>query len=355
MMLLDNLAEGSWLSISCDKELVYHMVCQSETVINKEQKITEWEYYCPLNSIAVKRKCFSFSWKSEGIDEKNIWYKHCKKIEITIFDHIFDNIILEDKVTQIIATYKCSKFYMKVFKLRKHFDVIKYTGTIRNIADAEGVYIRQLERRKILLDSFVFHCKDGGYISYNSICNNFPDCPYDTSDEEHCICSQNIYIIDIFSCSDTKNIKPFCSDLYYINISGHCNKYNNLMTMVGNFSTLLIKTAHKKNNNRLEGKVKGLDKNDKKNGCSQIVKDDLIPDCFPNAKDEPILKSLLRSQIYLSCSRPYEIPCLEGHKKCYNSFDICIYNLDEHKHLYPCRNGGHLQNCRKFECNMMYK
>ena len=340
MMLLDNLAEASWLSISCDRNLLYHIVCQSETVINQEQNIIEWNHYCPANSIVVSKKCFDLSWKSRGTNGRNLMYKNCKEIEITAFHHIFDTITLEHKVTQIVNTHKCSKYYMTVFKFQKHFEAIKYTRRITNIADAEGVHIRQLERSKISLDTYVFHCTDGGYISYNSICNNFPDCPFDTSDEEHCMCSQNNYIVDIFSCSDTKNMKkPFCSDLYYINISGYCKKYNNLTRMIDDFNILLMKPTHKKNINRLEGNQKVSYKYDNRNGynpeVSPVLKDDLIPDCFLNAKDEPILKSLLRYTIYLSCSKPNEIPCLEGHKKCYNSFDICIYKLDEHNHLYP--------------------
>ena len=44
-----------------------------------------------------------------------------------------------------------------------------------------------------------------------------------------------------------------------------------------------------------------------------------------------------------------------GHPKCYEISEICNYKLDSMNHLHPCRNGEHLQNCRMFECNMMYK
>ena len=49
------------------------------------------------------------------------------------------------------------------------------------------------------------------------------------------------------------------------------------------------------------------------------------------------------------------IPCMEGHSKCYHLKDICTYKLILHKYLVPCRNGGHLDNCKDFECNLLFK
>ena len=56
----------------------------------------------------------------------------------------------------------------------------------------------------------------------------------------------------------------------------------------------------------------------------------------------------------LKC-KPWEIPCMEGHIKCFNFTDICLYKLSTKNHMIPCRNGGHLDNCKKFECNTMFK
>ena len=49
------------------------------------------------------------------------------------------------------------------------------------------------------------------------------------------------------------------------------------------------------------------------------------------------------------------IPCMEGHPTCYYLKDICIYNTNRYSNLIPCRTGGHLQNCRNFVCNLMFK
>ena len=72
-------------------------------------------------------------------------------------------------------------------------------------------------------------------------------------------------------------------------------------------------------------------------------------------EDEPLYKDLLANNTFLNCANPDQIPCREGHPKCYNSTNICIYRIDGYKHLIPCRTGSHLEHCDVFECNEKYK
>ena len=81
---------------------------------------------------------------------------------------------------------------------------------------------------------------------------------------------------------------------------------------------------------------------------------DLVSDCGPESEDEPVLLQLKANLKEIKC-KPWQIPCMEGHIKCFNFTDICLYKLNIDKHLIPCRNGGHLDNCKQFECNTMFK
>ena len=81
---------------------------------------------------------------------------------------------------------------------------------------------------------------------------------------------------------------------------------------------------------------------------------DLVSDCGPESEDEPVLL-LMKSKLEIFKCKPWEIPCMKGHIKCFNFTDICLYKLNIDKHLIPCRNGGHLDNCKFFECNTMFK
>ena len=81
---------------------------------------------------------------------------------------------------------------------------------------------------------------------------------------------------------------------------------------------------------------------------------DLVPDCGPMANDEYLLKTLATGTKYL-CSKRYQLPCIEGHTKCCNISEICSYKLNSSFILILCRTGQHLENCKEFRCNMMFK
>ena len=70
---------------------------------------------------------------------------------------------------------------------------------------------------------------------------------------------------------------------------------------------------------------------------------------------EPTLNYLLSHRKQFNCKFPDQVPCLEGHSKCFNITDICMYRINEYGDLTPCRNGGHLESCKEFECNLSFK
>ena len=42
-------------------------------------------------------------------------------------------------------------------------------------------------------------------------------------------------------------------------------------------------------------------------------------------------------------------------KTFYKISNICSYKINKQGYLFPCKKGEHLQNCKMFECNMMFK
>ena len=80
----------------------------------------------------------------------------------------------------------------------------------------------------------------------------------------------------------------------------------------------------------------------------------MISDCGKEFEDEPVLLALKTKMQMFQC-QSWEIPCMEGHIRCFNLTDICLYKLSAENHMIPCRNGGHLENCEEFECNMIFK
>ena len=74
--------------------------------------------------------------------------------------------------------------------------------------------------------------------------------------------------------------------------------------------------------------------------------------CGPEVEHEDTL--LIKTTVQ-TCQHSYQIPCVKGFPVCFNATEICIFRLSNYGILSPCRNGEHLQNCRRFECNLKFK
>ncbi len=81
---------------------------------------------------------------------------------------------------------------------------------------------------------------------------------------------------------------------------------------------------------------------------------DLIPDCDNSGDDEPIMVNLLTVGSFSPCLEHNQIPCMNGHHKCYNISQVCFYKIKK-CFLEPCRNGGHLENWKDFPCSAKFK
>ena len=145
--------------------------------------------------------------------------------------------------------------------------------------------------------------------------------------------------------------------MYYMTFKGNCKKYTYFNTLIDYHHSSVV--SSEKSNLRLPGNRTSFHNQTFQCKSGTQIKlmflNDLKFDCGPNGEDEPILMNLLKTETYLTCKDPKMLPCLEGHSKCYFIHDICIYKLNINAHLIPCQNGGHLHDCIRFECNLMYK
>ena len=368
LMLLTNLAEPDWMPISCESRIFTRVVC-----VNKKPLLqsiawnnVDTDTKCPLISIVIREKCFYFKWKYEGetmeLKLNSLTLNHLPQIK---FHHVFDALLLENSHITILTKHNIQT--VQYFKVIKYLNKINYKVSNISLLKAEGFFLETLNKIKIIYGITMFRCEAGSFIMSDFVCNQLIDCPYDKSDEENCICSEN------WETKYCKYImvgkhKQVCNHLYYTSHSGQCCKYSSLKSITidnnyhnnyGNCPNLQI--------NALLGVTEDISRTNDQNvtyynfSCnngqviSKSLVDDIIPDCGPNAEDEPVLKLLLTKRIYHSCRLQEERPCMIGHKKCFNITDICIYRLNIYHHITPCRNGAHLQSCSKFECNMMFK
>ena len=208
-----------------------------------------------------------------------------------------------------------------------------------------GIISSIVQRNNLTSSVTLCFCKSGGLISCDFLCDGKVDCPNGNSDEEMCYCNRDDINTNIYCKTNSEKHldKLTCSDLYFMTKKGICNKFN------GVNANEVQPTPHRSdiwNTISNDGQVQ--------NNGSQNIKDDLVADSL-QAEDEKLLISVLLFVNYFKCISPMELSCFEGHTKCYNITDICLYKLNIFKHLVPCRNGAHIQNCKTFECNMMFK
>ena len=379
MMLLLNLAEPDWISIFCNRSILPIVICVKDELMEKPKADIHLMDLsaCSVLSIVVHKECFVFEWKPRNETKFKGFSRSNQKIEykkvILNFQHIFDVIITPTSSLSVLVMKNLTS--LNVLKFQKYLDITTSEHFIMPFTEAEGFHLFKLNKYRLNLGSLLFSCSSGGYIMNDFICDHFIDCPNDNSDEEQCTCTmENKTGYCRYTKTGGDNI--FCGLLYYKKLSGACQKYSNVTLIKTDFKTYksdpeLIKGMHKRllfvttnqtkfkfdevTFSQMNDKISNFIRCHNNQKVKKIFIDDLVPDCVTNAEDEPKLKSILELEKFYSCQMPYEIPCKEGHDKCYNITEVCIYTLNMYNHMTPCRNGAHVQNCVKFECNMMYK
>ncbi len=321
LLLLTNLAEPEWVYVDCYRTVLTDVCCvvEDEEKLNQEDdnklaSTKNAKLYKPTCIIA-NLNCYIFKWiESQDSRKKLVGHSdtcsHLKSLQ-----HIFP--------------MKSAKFPPVLGNTCKDMgDRIKTSGN-------SGFHIVMEKERPRVIGSQIFSCSNGGYVSFLHVCDDTTDCPNGRSDESDCVCKN----ISDRSASTCRHVvlgphRKQCGSLYYMSVNGHCYSYASTQK---NDAAPAHNLSHCASSKMLN------------------VENDLFADCGPGAEDEPLLKEFLTKGATSSCLRPYEIPCKQGQSHCFNITDVCIYKLNEYKHILPCRTGGHLENCREFQCNMKFK
>ena len=216
----------------------------------------------------------------------------------------------------------------------------KYTTEELHVQNISGFIAFQYTGENIRnSDNHKYICNNKFVISSYYICDGWNDCSTtyvstDSGDE---------------MCDFSAQIKPFWKEMYETTSCVWSPFY--YKTRNKNCSSYMITR-----NNSLTGAM-----NTEEFSCidgtfiSSLVVDDLVPDCSSDESDEVKIQNLLVNYSIATCINPSEIPCRQGHSKCFNISDICIYRLDQFDHLTPCRTGSHIEECNSFQCDQRYK
>ena len=329
LMLLTNLAEPEWIQIGCSQNILASVICMQDKrnksnlkayTPQRKQLITK----CPSLSVSKKNECFIFQWIDTDLTITPLSLNN-----ISFLTFVFDAIVI--KFPPILAPVSGLDNKMHKFFYTKILNTYQFTRITIDSHKADGFFISSSERLRIESGSNTFFCASGSYISQLYICDGNVDCPYDNSDEMLAFCKNITNILKKKSSS-----VDYQGNLHYIDAKGNYQKF-----LIPEEREIVLDESKFTCNNSMFH--------------HPVFQDDLVADCGPEGEDELILVSMLTTNAYTKCKYPGELPCREGHSKCYNITDICIYRLDIYSHNIPCRTGDHLQNCKEYECDTTFK
>ncbi len=353
-LLLSNRATAHWISVECQKTfaLKYEYNVLAMCLVPKNAHFQRHEVesvpddnYCLQDWVLKQKMCYKFVWhrKLSQIQSSKL---SCHTNE-SFIQFVLSSVSLNsfppicDHNCLILTSY--SRYFM-IFKAEPMQSA------------TEGICIESFLHSKISSKGNLFVCNSKAFVSAQFVCDRVPDCPgADQTDEKNCNCSLSKPQPPLCAqfLSDKSKKRRRCSPLFYATHKGDCVLF--LFTESGLRKELFTI-------NGTEEHIKTLKENSTEFLCNtgtmstgKVILNDLVVDCPPDGKDEPMLKAILMSNTFHKCNRTSQIPCKEGHSRCYDISKVCLYTLNKYRHLSPCRTGEHLQNCSKFECSRMFK
>ncbi len=335
LMLLSNLEEPEWIQVKCTKKILSHVVCFYGQDNNAFVSRTLDANYpvlhnqsCQALQIRKNDSCYALQWKHSG----HLFHPRvcATPVDLTQINNIlfifgatsasFLPILLPHKLHSAKAHRFCFGKYH-----RRH--------RVVSLLKEKGFYVCKMLQTRQKVRDVVFRCQNGEYVSSMHICDGIIDCVNDNSDELSCTCKKTdkLEIRKFFLCktveSNVSHHGPTCGLLYYKSKKGICLKYSPQQSQT---------------------KANGTQMDDK------WMENDLVVD-NGRYEDEPHLVDFLETGKQYFCPEEFLMPCRPHHSRCFAVEDICKYKLDRKKNLYPCRNGGHIENCGDFECNNQFK
>ncbi len=343
LMVVENLAYPQWISVGCDEKLLISFACFVDNKIENHTSVENLlsRYSCNVDGYFLKsQQCYKFQWGnlSSPLSEKLIKQKRSAltsgtEEQFAELKRIFFSAT-SGKILPVIFT-SASNVCLHIYE--NYYGQFLFESFHFNVSSFKNVsgYLLFKEQPNtydtFLVDNLRKCAKHGFLVSSQYMCDAVRDCgDGDDSDDNSPICDNAMQgFIDGFS--------KECSPLFYKDPNGMCKTFVDMKTKEGRMGNVPVFSCH---NNFL---------------ISAENLDDLVGDCGPLAEDEPLYWKLAIFRSFSRCDIHGQLPCKPGHSRCYKMSDICVYQFSKNGLLKPCRNGGHIVNCKEFECNMKYK
>ena len=169
---------------------------------------------------------------------------------------------------------------------------------------SKGICTKKSTSVSFVVAEHVFPCSSGTYMSPLYVCDGKKDCPTETpADESNCKCNPTETMTKTCQYFVGTSSDPICSPLFNKTNKNKCIVYSSTM------QSAAIKDS------------------------SEIILSGQNPEC---------------------CLSISELPCTEADCNCYSFSQVCMYNLNKSGQLVPCEHGEHLQQCKEFDCSVLF-
>ncbi len=331
--MMSNLAEPHWINMDCQRKALQTTVCEK----NKPNSSREHSQVpthqstgtCKYNQIKKKMKCYKF--------QTNAHYGSRNNID--------DWALVESLLHATSAVFPplmwWENFWSPILRICKwQLNTLSCKQT--SVNHAEITLSVKPEPTNYIFVPHLFPCSDGTFVSQLSRCDGDSDCPYDSSDEDDCVCNTTTVHSGRVLCKYIlQDGLSLCGKMFF-KMNEKCLPH--------------VKESEKYFDGQL---ITNPDSDhffmcENGNSIPSALFSDLIPDCA-SGEDEAELASVLNGTLIMKCVKADMLACHEGHEKCFLITEICSYALNKYWKLVPCRNGKHLEYCKEFECNMRFK
>ncbi len=344
LLVLLNLADPFYVRVDCSKRFVTHIACSENnrtTSIDRRINKKENQNYCNSVSLLTSVGCLQFHWTNSTrrtlLTHSSTSLQQIKRI-LFIFEAV------QATETPPIFTSEGAVLIVKYYN-EHNFSFIEHNSLHGGLfVSSQRAIFGSRTGENVLNCSKVFHTTVETYHHISNVNEAEQTCFTNYSGKSLHSCKSNDndninkrckYLFD-----QTGRMK--CSPLFHKTSKGDCEFYSSASKQ-GNAKVVPSKET-----------PKVFLCNNSKHISVELI-DDLVEDCKYDGCDEQILSSMLQKKLHHKCKYQHQIPCREGHSRCFSIVEICQYKISSVGYLVPCRTGEHLQNCTAFKCNKMFK
>ncbi len=325
MLNILNFAQPEWIFVGCHEEILHSIVC----VVPKKKhytnnKIQFTSYLCLDKQILYQEKCFLFQWRDQNNTSVCPPIRHNFANLLEMFNNF--NFMIYTKPVPITPILHQTVELSKVLYFEYNRELESYMNQLMDEDNkVNGYEVCISLPQNIDVSSQTYTCRNGVLISISLLFDGQFYCEYNTTDEYFALHHKT----SLKTCKLHQSLGTgtTCSPLLCKLQTGKC------MLCLSQTDSFMV-TQH-------QTKLKAIYFDSANHTLSQTDLGWVIS--YVNNQSKNLS----------TCLSDGLLPCSLA--TCFNTSDICIYQLDSHYQLKVCASAVNLEQCEHFQCNAMYK